>query len=89
MTVVVCVKLPEMPVIVTVALPIAALDAVKVSVLAVEVLAGLNDAVTPLGRPLAVRATAPLKPPMGDIEIALVPLPPGATLTLLGEANRE
>ena len=74
---------------VIVAGPIAAvLDAVKVSVLAVVVVAGLNNAVTPLGRPLAVRATAPLKPLTGEIDTALLPLAPWATLTLLGEAER-
>jgi hypothetical protein len=63
-------------VIVTVAGPTAAvLDAMNVNVLPVVALAGLKDAVTPLGRPLAVRATAPVKPLIGVIEIVLLPLP--------------
>jgi hypothetical protein len=76
-------------VIVTVAGPTAAvLDAVNVNVLAVVAVAGLNDAVTPAGRPLAVRATAPVKPPICVIEIAPLPLPPpGIRLTLPGEAD--
>jgi hypothetical protein len=75
---------------VIVAGPIAALpDAVSISALPVVVLAGLNDAVTPLGKPLAVKATAPLKPLMSVTAIVLVPPPPWATLTLLGEADNE
>ena len=61
--------LPEVPVTVTVAVPTAAvLLAVKVNVLVGLVfevtftLAGLNDAVTPLGRPDAERVTVPPKP---------------------------
>ena len=57
-------KLPDVPLIVTVAVPVAAvLEAVKVSVLAPVVELGLKDAVTPLGRPDAARATLPLNPP--------------------------
>jgi hypothetical protein len=55
--------LPEVPVIVTVVVPVAAvLLAFRVNVLVVVVLAGLKDAVTPLGRPVAVKLTLPLKP---------------------------
>jgi hypothetical protein len=62
-TVVVFVKLPEVPVTVTVTVPVAAvLLAVSVNVLVLVVLLGLNDAVTPLGRPDAVKPTLPLKP---------------------------
>lgn len=61
--VVVFVKLPETPVMVTVTVPVAAvLLAVSVKPLALVVLFGLNEAVTPLGRPEADRATLPLKP---------------------------
>ena len=57
------VRLPEVPVMVTVAVPNAAvLVAVRVSVLVVVVLLGLNNAVTPAGRPEAARLTLPLKP---------------------------
>ena len=57
-------RLPEIPVTVTVAVPIAAVPlAVNVNVLVPVVLTGLNDAVTPLGRPDADKPTLPLKPP--------------------------
>ncbi len=66
-----------MPVIVTVDVPVAApLLAVSVNVLVVVVLLGLNDAVTPLGRPEVDRATLPLKPFCGVTVIVLVPLVP-------------
>ena len=59
----VALRLPDLPVMVTVAVPAAAVGlAVKVTVLAVAVLAGLNPAVTPPGRPETVRATALVKP---------------------------
>jgi hypothetical protein len=62
-TVVVFVKLPEVPVMVTVTVPVVAvLLAVSVNVLVPVVLLGLNDAVTPLGRPDADKLTLPLKP---------------------------
>jgi len=57
-------RLPEVPVTVTVAVPVAAVPlAVNVNVLVPMVLTGLNDAVTPLGRPDADKLTLPLKPP--------------------------
>ena len=60
---VVFVKMPDVPVTVTVAVPIAAvLLAVSVNVLALPELGGLNEAVTPLGRPDAEKLTLPLKP---------------------------
>jgi hypothetical protein len=85
LTVVVCVRLPEVPVIVTaVGPPIVAVPlAVSVSVLefvGLVVLVGLKAAVTPLGRPEATRLTAPVNPPEGVTVIVLVPLLPCATL---------
>jgi hypothetical protein len=57
------VKLPEVPVTVTVAVPaVTEVPAASVRVLVPVVLAGLKDAVTPLGRPDAARLTLPLKP---------------------------
>ena len=62
-TAVVFVKLPDVPVMVTVAVPVVAvLLAVSVSVLVLAVLLGLNDAVTPLGSPDADKLTFPVKP---------------------------
>jgi hypothetical protein len=58
--VVVFVKLPDEPVTVTVTVPVVAvLLAVRVSVLLPAALGGLNDAVTPLGRPEADKLTRP------------------------------
>ncbi len=57
------VKLPDVPVMVTVTVPVVAVSlAVRVNVLVLVVLLGLNDAVTPLGRPDADKLTVPLKP---------------------------
>jgi len=57
------VKLPEAPVMVTVAVPVVAvLPAVSVRVLVVAALVGLNEAVTPPGKPEADKPTLPLKP---------------------------
>ena len=89
-TVVVCVKPPDVPVIVTVARPrVAVLEAVRVSVLVLVALAGLKDAVTPAGRPVADKATDPLKLLIGVTVTVLVPAVPWTTLTLLGEAASE
>ena len=63
---------------VTVAGPkVAVLEAASVkTVLAPVVEVGLNVAVTPLGKPLAVNATLPVKPPVRVMLIVLVPLVP-------------
>ncbi len=87
--VVVMLRLPEVPVTVTVDVASAAeLAAVNVSVLALVVLAGLKAAVTPVGRPETFRATVPLKPYSGFTAIELVLVEPGAMLTLVGDAER-
>jgi hypothetical protein len=72
------VSVPLVPVIVTVLVPgVAVADAEKVTTeLEPVVEPGLKLAVTPLGRPLAEKATAPLKPPVGLIAIVLLPLAP-------------
>ena len=78
-------KLPDVPVIVTVAVPVAAVTlAVRVSVLLLVAGLGLNAAVTPLGKPDAERVTLPLKPFDGVMLIVLVPWLPCTMLTLLG-----
>ena len=71
------VKLPEVPVTVTVKVPVAATpDAEKVRVLVVVAGLGLKAAVTPDGSPEAERATLPLKPFCGVmITIVLLPAP--------------
>ena len=45
---------------------------------------GLNVAVHPMGKPLTLRATAPLKPPVAVIVTVGVTHPPGETVTVLG-----
>ena len=77
-TVVVAVVLPEVPVIVTVTGPpvVAVLLAVSVSVLALVDDVGLNEAVTPLGKPVAVNDTLPLKPFSGVTETVSAALLP-------------
>jgi hypothetical protein len=67
----------------------AVLAAVSVSVLVPAPLIGLKDAVTPDGTPGGVKLTVLLvKPPEGVIVIVLVALAPGATVTLLGDADK-
>ena len=70
-------KLPDEPVTVTVAIPVvAALLALSINVLVLFVLVGLNDAVTPLGKPDADKLTLPLKPFCGVTVMVLVPEAP-------------
>ena len=89
MIVAVFVKLPEVPVIVTGTVPVfAVLLAVNVNVLVAVAGFGLNDAVTPLGRPDADRLTPLLKPFWGETVIVLVPLAPCMRVKLLGDAER-
>ena len=89
LTVVVWVKLPDVPVIVTVDVPVVAVPlAVNVSVLVLVVLLGLNDGVTPLGRPEADKLTLPPKPLCGLTVIVLVPLVPWVIVMLEGDAER-
>jgi hypothetical protein len=76
-TVVLCNKPPDVPVMVTVAVPRAAvLLTVRVSVLVAAVVPGLNPAVTPFGRPEAERFTLLLKPFNGLMVMVLVPFVP-------------
>ncbi len=88
---VVRVRLPPVPVMVTVAGPSAAvLEAVKVRTLLVpDAEAGLKLAVTPVGNPLAPRATLLVKPPVRVTVIELVPLAPRLIVRLDGFAERE
>ena len=70
-------RLPEVPVTVTVNVPVAAEGpAESVSVLVVALVSGMKDAVTPLGKPEAARFTLALKPFSGLTVIVLVaPVP--------------
>src|SRR6266480_2628561 len=90
LTVVVCVRLPLVPVIVMVDVPVAAeLLAVRVRMLEPVVLVGLNAAVTPEGKPDADKLTLPEKPPRSVSVIVLVSLVPWTIDTLAGEAASE
>ena len=87
--VVVCVRLPDMPVMVTLVVPVAAVPlAVNVNVLVPVVFVGLNDAVTPPGNPEADRFTLPLKPLRSLTVIVFVPLAPCTMERLFVEDNR-
>ena len=67
----------------------AVLLAVSVKVLLLAVLLGLNDAVTPLGRPDADKLTLLLKPFSGVTVMVLAPFVPWMTVRPLGEVERE
>ena len=82
------VKAPDEPVTVRVNVPTAAVAIeVSVNVLVLEALRGLNDAVTPPGRPDIDKLTFPLKLFSGVRVMVLVPLAPCMRVTLLGEAE--
>jgi hypothetical protein len=77
LTDVVCVSVPEVPVIVTVAAPVVAV-VLAVSVRTLVDVAGFVPklAVTPAGNPEAERVTAPVKPPRSVTEMVLLPAEP-------------
>ena len=77
LTDVLCDRLPDTPVMVTVAVPVVAVElAVKVRVVELVDGFGLNAAVTPVGNPDAENVTLPLKLFVGATEIVLVPPAP-------------
>jgi hypothetical protein len=81
-------KPPEVPLTVTMTVPVLAVAlAVSVKTLVFAVLVVLKDAVTPLGNPEADKATVPVNPPCGLTVIVLVPLAPCEIVRLLGEAE--
>lgn len=87
---VVSVRLPDIPVMVTVTgLVVTAAESVAVSVTTCVPAAvpAAKPAVTPLGKLEAARATVPEKPPVGVTVMVLVPLPPWAIDTDVGEAE--
>src|SRR5437868_4341073 len=89
-TEVVLVRLPEVPTMVALIVPVAAVLLIaSVKVLLLVVLAGLNEAVIPLGSPEAERLTLSLKPFCGAMVIVLVPLAPCTMLKFAGEADRK
>lgn len=82
------VNAPEVPWMVAVTVPVVAVAlALKVRVLVVVAAEGLNDAVTPLGKPDADRVTLPVKPFTGVTVTALVAVLPWVSDKLLGEAD--
>ena len=87
--VVLAVVLPEVPVIVTVTGPpvVAVLLAVSVSTLEVAEEVGLNDAVTPLGSPVAVNDGLPLKPFTSVTEMVSVAVLPCVTVSVVAERD--
>jgi hypothetical protein len=71
------VKLPDMPMMVTVLVPVVAvLLTVNVKVLLPVVLVGLKEAITPEGKPETDKPTLLLKPFSGKTVIVLVPVFP-------------
>ena len=86
--VVVWVRVPDVPVIVIVLVPVVA-DALAVKVSTLVEVVGLvpNVAVTPLGRAELESVTDPVKPPEGVTVMVLFPLVPWVTLKLAGEAD--
>ena len=88
-SVVAAVRLPDVPVMVTVAVPVDAAElAVRVSVLALVAGFGLNAAVTPLGKPEVERVTLPVNPFAGVMAIMLVAWLPCRIVRLAGLAER-
>lgn len=86
---VLAVRLPEVPVMVTVEVPVAAeLLAVKVSTLLPVVGLVPNSAVTPLGKPEEDSSTLPLNPSMSVTVIVSVALEPCATDKVDGDEER-
>jgi hypothetical protein len=78
---------PLVPVTVMVEVPAVAVEAaVKVTVLEVAELVGLKTAVTPVGKPEAVKATLPEKVPESVTEMASVAVEPTATERVVGAA---
>ena len=85
---VLAVSAPEVPVTVTVALPVVA-EPLAVRVSRLLPVAGFvpNVGVTPPGRPDAASVTLPVNPPTAVTVIVSVPLPPCTIMRVFGEAE--
>jgi hypothetical protein len=82
-TVVACVSEPLVPVIVSVEEPTGVVDAVvtvRVELAPGPIADGLNEAVAPAGKPLALSPTLPVNEPTAPTLTAYVVLPPTTTL---------
>jgi hypothetical protein len=85
-----CDRLPLVPVSVKTELPtVAVSNTDSVSVVPVALDVGLKVGVTPLGRPLTLKATLPVNPPLGATAMAMVPVEPCSSETLDGLADTE
>jgi hypothetical protein len=82
---------PPAPLMVTLAVPVAAVpDVAIVNVLPPAVVeAGLNVAVTPLGNPLALKATLSVKPPVRVMVIPLFAVKPRVTFVGVAESAKS
>ncbi len=81
---------PMVPVTVTVFVPTTAADvALNVTMLVVAVVAGVNEAVTPLGSPDTASVTLPVKPVFGTTVIVAVAPVPCTTVTVETEDESE
>src|SRR5690348_10572340 len=88
--VVVLVKLPELPVTVTVTVPTLAVPVAERVRRLLDVLGFVPKvAVTPVGRPDAAKLTLPLNPLRELIEIVVEPGVPCKMVTFAGEAERR
>jgi hypothetical protein len=89
LTVVEAFRAPDVPAMVIVDVPATAVGpAVNVTVLLLVVLVGLNDAVTPVGSPVAARLTLAVNPFAGTTAITLLPGVPDLAVTPAGVAVR-
>ena len=85
-TVVEAVMVPEVPVIVMGNVPPSSVPSpVRVTTLLDVVVAGVNDAVTPAGRPEAAKLTIPVNPYNGVTVTVELPDAVGAMVKALGE----
>lgn len=82
-------RAPDVPLIEILTVPtLADLATFRVSVLLVVAGFGLNDAVTPFGKPEADRLTLLLNPFRRVTVMVVFPLPPRAMLKDVGESER-